>query len=199
MAGIDHEHLAFLFAGYVHFAVCRVDGDAFRLGRYFYFAARLAGIEIDNQSAGIVFICDEREFSVFADCELFRVGSDMPAIDQLARHRIDHTETISALVSGRAIFVHAGSHSRRTAQRDKNSRPIRCAVNPAGSFADLESRDHVVRRAIDDTHITRSFVADEHKVAGGLRLSQAHDCTDHERRNSPEAESHSGSRSPWFT
>src|SRR2546430_15989647 len=50
LAGIDREHLAFLFAGYVHFAVYRVDGDAFRLGRYLYFAARLAGIEIDNQS-----------------------------------------------------------------------------------------------------------------------------------------------------
>src|SRR5207247_4417400 len=136
---------------------------------------------------------------VFTDCELLGVGSGMPAIDQLARHRIDYAKSISGFISGGAIFVHAGSHSRRTAKGDKNSLPVRCAVNPAGSFADLERRDHVVRRAIDDTHITRPFVADGHEVAGGLRLSQAHDCTDNETCNSPEAESHSGSRSPWFT
>src|SRR5439155_22382614 len=99
---------------------------AFRLSRDLYFAARLAGIEIDNQSAGIVFIGDEREFSVFADCELLGVGSDMPAIDQLARHRIDHAKSISGFISGGAIFVHSWRHSWRTAQRDKNSLPIWC-------------------------------------------------------------------------
>ena len=48
MVAIDREHLAFVFTGHVHFAVCRVYTDAFRLSRYLYFAARLAGIEIDN-------------------------------------------------------------------------------------------------------------------------------------------------------
>src|SRR4029077_1075067 len=107
----DREHFAFFFARDVYFRVARVHAHTFGFLGDFYFAARLPRTEIHNQSAGVVFVCDEGEFSIFADCELLRVGPDMPAVDQFARYWIDHTETVSGLVRRRAIFIDAGRHS----------------------------------------------------------------------------------------
>ena len=73
LIGIDREHLAFLFAGNIYFAVTRIDADAFRFFRHFYFPARLAGVEINNRSTGIVFIRDKGEFSILANRELLRI------------------------------------------------------------------------------------------------------------------------------
>src|SRR5207247_11277529 len=107
---------------------------AVQLLRNFYSPAQLSLIEINNRCARIVFIRDKSEFSVFADRELLRVRPYMPAIDQLARRWIDYAETISAFVRGRAIFIQAGRHTRRAAQRNKDSPAIGRSVNAARPF-----------------------------------------------------------------
>jgi len=129
---------------------------------------RLPRAQIDNQRAGVIFIRDKSEFSIFGDCELLRVRPDVPAIDQLVSHWIDHAKSISALVRGRAIFVYTGRHSRRTAQRDKHSLPIRRRVNPAWPLAYFESRDNSVSGAVNHTDIARSFVADKNGIVLGF-------------------------------
>jgi hypothetical protein len=89
----------------------------------------------------------------------------MPAIDQFARRWIDYAETISAFVRGRAIFIQAGRHSRRAAQRNKESPAIGRSVNAARPFAHWKTSDHAVCGAINDCDIARAFVAYEHEIA----------------------------------
>jgi hypothetical protein len=92
-------------------------------------------LQVDGYQTGIVFVRDEREFSVFADGELFGIRAGVPAVDQLSRHRIDDTETISRLVCGRAIFIHAGRHPWGAAQCHENARSIRRGMNATGTLA----------------------------------------------------------------
>ena len=162
LVGIDREHFAFVFAGHIHFAVCWVYTDAFRLIRNFYLAARLPRAEIDNRGAGVVFVCDECESSIFADCELLRVRPDMPAIGQLARCCVDHTKAISSFVCRRAIFLHTGRHSWRTAQCHKNSLAVRRGVNATRTFAYRKTRNHAIRCPVNDCDVARSFITDKH-------------------------------------
>ena len=89
----------------------------------------------------------------------------MPAINQFARRWIDYAETVSAFVRGRAIFIQAGRHSRRAAQRNKESPAIGRRVNAARPFAHWKTSDHAVCGAINDRDIARAFVAYEHEIA----------------------------------
>ena len=188
---IDCEHFAFLLAGHVQFGVRRVNAHSFRFLRHFNFPARLARTEVNNRRAGVVFVCDKHKFPIFADCELFRVRSDVPAIDQLLRRRIDYTKAISGLVRGRAIFIHTGGHSRRTAQCHKEPLTAGRRVNATRPFAYRQSRNDRICSPVNYRYVAGALVADEHEVACGLRLAQAHDHTAHEACNSPETESHS--------
>src|SRR5947207_7610846 len=81
LIGIDREYFALLFAGDIDFAILRIDPNAFRFLRDFYFSARLPGAEIDNGRARIIFIRDKGESSILAYSELLRVRPDMPAIN----------------------------------------------------------------------------------------------------------------------
>ena len=96
--GRNREHFAFFFARHIHFTIHRIHAHAFRFLRYLHLPARLPRAEIDNRRARIILVRDERKFSVFADRKLLRIGADMPAVDQLARVGIDHTEAIRRLV-----------------------------------------------------------------------------------------------------
>jgi hypothetical protein len=77
----------------------------------------------------------------------------MPAIDQFACRWIDYAETISAFVRGRAIFIQAGRHTRRAAQRNKDSPPIGRSVNAARPFAHWKTSDDAVCGSINDRDI----------------------------------------------
>jgi hypothetical protein len=73
----------------------------------------------------------------------------MPPIYQFARRWIDDSESVSAFVRGRAIFIQAGSHTRRAAQRNKDPPTIRRRVNAARPFSDRKGSDDVICRSIN--------------------------------------------------
>ena len=89
----------------------------------------------------------------------------MPPIYQFARCWIDHAETIGAFVRGRAIFIHAGRHSRRAAQSNKHSPAVGRRMNAARPFAHRKSSNDAICGSINDRDIARAFVADEYKIA----------------------------------
>src|SRR5262245_22700997 len=70
---VNREHFAFFLARHVHFAICGVNADTFRLLRHLYLAANLPGAEVDDRDTRIVFVRYESELSVSADCELLGV------------------------------------------------------------------------------------------------------------------------------
>jgi hypothetical protein len=88
----------------------------------------------------------------------------MPAIDQFARCWIDHTEAVGPFISGRAIFIKAGGHSRGTAQGNKEPPTVRRRVNPSRPFAYWKRGYNLVSVAVDHGDITGAFVANEHEV-----------------------------------
>src|SRR5262249_54527934 len=125
------------------------DADTFGFFRDFYSSARLARIKIDNRRAGVVFIRDEGEFSIFADRKLLGVRPDMPPIRQFARCRIYHTEAVSAFVRWRAIFIQPRCHSRRAAQCNEDSPSARGGVNASRPFAHWKGPDDAIGGSIN--------------------------------------------------
>ena len=77
----------------------------------------------------------------------------MPAVEQLARDRIDHTEAVRRLVRGRAFRLHARRHPGRSAQGDENPLSIRRGVDSARPLADWKCRDNGISRSIDHRYI----------------------------------------------
>jgi hypothetical protein len=73
----------------------------------------------------------------------------MPSIYQLARRWIDDSESVGVFVCGRAIFIQAGRHARRAAQRDKDPPAIGRRVNAARPFPHWKGSNHVIRGSIN--------------------------------------------------
>ena len=94
---------------------------------------------------------------------IFRFAERAPT-----RWPASHAKAVRCLVRGRAIFIHAGRHSRRTAQRYKNPISIRRGMNATRPLADTKSCDHVFARAVDHRDIVRPFVAYEHEIVWGF-------------------------------
>ena len=88
----------------------------------------------------------------------------MPVIDQFACCWIDHTEAVGAFVSGRAIFIHARRHSRRTAQRNKDPFAVGRRVNPTRPFAHHKVGHNLIVVAVNHGDIPGAFVAHEYDV-----------------------------------
>jgi len=109
LIGIDCEHLAFLFARDIDFAVLRIHTNAFRFLRHFDFSTGLPGTEINNQSARIIFIRDKSNFPSLLIANCFRVRPDMPAIDQFVLDRVDYSKPVGSFVRWRAIFIQTGA------------------------------------------------------------------------------------------
>src|SRR5581483_4915548 len=97
---------------------------------------------------------------IFADRELFRVRTNMPAIDQFVLDWIDYTEAVGGFIRRCAIFVQAGGHSRRATQCHKNPFSVWSGMNASRPFACLERGDNGVRRSVNHADISRSFIAD---------------------------------------
>jgi hypothetical protein len=96
----------------------------------------------------------------------------MPSIYQFVRCWIYHAETVGAFVRWRAIFIQPGRHSRRAAQRNKQSPSIRRGVNAARPFAHWKGSDDAVCGSINHRDIAGAFIAYKHKIA--WRLSARH-------------------------
>src|SRR5262249_27101703 len=114
------------------------------------------------------FIRDEGEFSVFADRELLGVRPDMPPVFQFPRGWIDDAETIGAFVCWCAIFIQTRRHSRRATQCNKESTSVGSRVNAARPVSHWKCSNDAVCGTINDRHIARAFVADEHEIALGF-------------------------------
>ena len=112
LIGRNREDFALFFAGHINFTVGRIHPNAFGFRRYLHPATRLPRAKIDNRHALFVLIGDKREFPIFADCKLLRIGADMPAIDQLARVCVDHPKAIRRFVCRRTFRIHARGHAR---------------------------------------------------------------------------------------
>ena len=190
LASRNREHLAFVFTSDIDFAIHRVHAHALRFGRHFYFSARLARIEIHNQSARIILICDEREFSVSGNCKLLRIGRNMPSIGELSRDGVNYSQAIRCLVRRRALGIHARRHARGAAQRDQDAPAIRRSVNSAWSLAYPENCNNSIRRAVNDTYIPRSFVANIHEIVRRFGRSGQRDTDSCSIANRQSAESH---------
>src|SRR5262245_45669761 len=107
----------------------------------------------------------------------------MPAVDQLARQWIDYAETISAFVRGRAIFIQPWGHSRRTAQRNKDSPPVGRCMNAARPFTHRKSSNNAVSGSINYRDVARAFVAYEHEIAGRFTARHAEEKNPNDRRD----------------
>ena len=96
----------------------------------------------------------------------------MPSIYQFVRYWIDHAETLGAFVRCRAIFIQPGCHSRRAAQRNEDSPPVRSGVNSAWPFAHWKGPDDAVCGSINHRDIAGAFVAYKHEIV--WRLTARH-------------------------